>query len=230
MSCLHSTHRPRACSFSVTSLGVLYSVQPDPPGTTSDWAWEGARKVEKRHGLQLPSLAVRPAFLCPTLHLCPTPLVAGVTESPGCGSPRASDLPFRNSHLLGGEIVLGGSDPQYYQENFHYVSVSKTGSWQIRMKGSGILNPPHSLKMLLLPWVGSGRGRVTILPSLLLQPLLKVWPTLALCLLCPGMGNTEIYGSEGRGPTGRKRRVTKPHAEGGGSTSLLPAHALPLLH
>ncbi|XP_024606662.1 renin isoform X4 [Neophocaena asiaeorientalis asiaeorientalis] len=44
----------------------------------------------------------------------------------------------KNSHLLGGEIVLGGSDPQYYQENFHYVSVSKTGSWQIRMKGVSV--------------------------------------------------------------------------------------------
>uniref|UniRef100_A0AC11AYQ9 Renin n=1 Tax=Ovis aries TaxID=9940 RepID=A0AC11AYQ9_SHEEP len=43
-----------------------------------------------------------------------------------------------NSHLLGGEIVLGGSDPQYYQENFHYVSISKPGSWQIRMKGVSV--------------------------------------------------------------------------------------------
>uniref|UniRef100_A0A8C2R998 renin n=1 Tax=Capra hircus TaxID=9925 RepID=A0A8C2R998_CAPHI len=57
------------------------------------------------------------------------------------------DLPFyclflcrdsKNSHLLGGEIVLGGSDPQYYQENFHYVSISKPGSWQIRMKGVSV--------------------------------------------------------------------------------------------
>ncbi|DAA21545.1 renin isoform X1 [Bos indicus x Bos taurus] len=44
----------------------------------------------------------------------------------------------KNSHLLGGEIVLGGSDPQYYQENFHYVSISKPGSWQIRMKGVSV--------------------------------------------------------------------------------------------
>nr|XP_055190182.1 renin isoform X2 [Nyctereutes procyonoides] len=44
----------------------------------------------------------------------------------------------RNSHLLGGEVVLGGSDPQYYQGNFHYVSVSKTGSWQIKMKGVSV--------------------------------------------------------------------------------------------
>uniref|UniRef100_I3MP68 renin n=1 Tax=Ictidomys tridecemlineatus TaxID=43179 RepID=I3MP68_ICTTR len=42
----------------------------------------------------------------------------------------------RDSHLLGGELVLGGSDPQYYQGNFHYVSISKTGSWQITMKVS----------------------------------------------------------------------------------------------
>ncbi|KAF6293637.1 renin [Rhinolophus ferrumequinum] len=44
----------------------------------------------------------------------------------------------KNSHLLGGEIVLGGSDPQYYQGNFHYVSISKTGSWQIKMKGVSV--------------------------------------------------------------------------------------------
>ncbi|XP_072615423.1 renin [Vulpes vulpes] len=44
----------------------------------------------------------------------------------------------RNSHLLGGEVILGGSDPQYYQGNFHYVSVSKTGSWQIKMKGVSV--------------------------------------------------------------------------------------------
>lgn len=36
-------------------------------------------------------------------------------------------------------MVLGGSDPQHYQGNFHYVSVSKIGSWQITMKGSAII-------------------------------------------------------------------------------------------
>ncbi|XP_007523214.1 renin [Erinaceus europaeus] len=44
----------------------------------------------------------------------------------------------RDSHLQGGEIVLGGSDPQYYEGNFHYVSVSDTGSWQINMKGVSV--------------------------------------------------------------------------------------------
>ncbi|XP_012872849.1 PREDICTED: renin [Dipodomys ordii] len=44
----------------------------------------------------------------------------------------------RDSHLPGGELVLGGSDPQHYQGNFHYVSISKPGSWQITMKGVSV--------------------------------------------------------------------------------------------
>ncbi|XP_004862221.1 renin isoform X2 [Heterocephalus glaber] len=44
----------------------------------------------------------------------------------------------RDSHLLGGELLLGGSDPQHYQGNFHYVSISKSGSWQITMKGVSV--------------------------------------------------------------------------------------------
>lgn len=102
-----------------------------------------------RHGLQLPSLTI-PAFLCPNLHRGLTSPIAGAT-----GSPRASDLSFRNSHLLGGEIVLGGSDPQYYQGNFHYVSISKTGSWQIKMKGSDIFNPAAG--------GGAGKGKSSVL-------------------------------------------------------------------
>uniref|UniRef100_A0A2K6GUH1 Renin n=1 Tax=Propithecus coquereli TaxID=379532 RepID=A0A2K6GUH1_PROCO len=44
----------------------------------------------------------------------------------------------RNSHFLGGEIVLGGSDPQYYQGNFHYVSIGNASAWQIKMKGVSV--------------------------------------------------------------------------------------------
>lgn len=88
---------------------------------------------------------------------------------------------------MGGEIVLGGSDPQYYQGNFHYVSISKTGSWQIKMKGSDILNPPHSPQNAAAKGeAGKGRGcHPALFP---VQPLLKAQPTFALCLLCPGMG------------------------------------------
>lgn len=35
----------------------------------------------------------------------------------------------------GGEMVLGGSDPQYYSGNFTYVPVSKQGYWQFKVDG-----------------------------------------------------------------------------------------------
>ncbi|XP_072504216.1 renin [Notamacropus eugenii] len=44
----------------------------------------------------------------------------------------------RNSHLSGGEIVLGGTDPNYYHGTFHYVNTSRSGFWQIQIKGVAV--------------------------------------------------------------------------------------------
>uniref|UniRef100_F7I3G2 Renin n=1 Tax=Callithrix jacchus TaxID=9483 RepID=F7I3G2_CALJA len=43
-----------------------------------------------------------------------------------------------NSQSLGGQIVLGGSDPQHYEGNFHYINLIRTGLWQIPMKGVSV--------------------------------------------------------------------------------------------
>lgn len=88
--------------------------------------------------------------------------------------------------------MLGGGR-QYYQGNFQYMSISKSGSWQIQMEGSGILNHPLS-KNAAAPGTGItvGKGQAAILPCPPMQPLLKVQPTFALGLLCPGMVKTEI--------------------------------------
>lgn len=43
---LLSTHCPCARSFAVTLLGMFYQMQLDYSGTTSGWAWGGARTVD----------------------------------------------------------------------------------------------------------------------------------------------------------------------------------------
>ncbi|KAI5622003.1 cathepsin E precursor, partial [Silurus asotus] len=43
-------------------------------------------------------------------------------------------------HIPGGELVLGGTDPNYYTGSFHYVTTKGEGKWEIIMKG--FLTPP----------------------------------------------------------------------------------------
>lgn len=36
---------------------------------------------------------------------------------------------------VGGELVLGGSDPNHYEGEFHYLPVSRVGYWQVTAEG-----------------------------------------------------------------------------------------------
>ena len=40
---------------------------------------------------------------------------------------------------VGGFLILGGSDPAYYEGEMHYVDLSATTYWQVSMKGYVLL-------------------------------------------------------------------------------------------
>ena len=41
----------------------------------------------------------------------------------------------RGVENVGGELIFGGSDPNYYTGAFNYVPLSKIGFWQFTMDG-----------------------------------------------------------------------------------------------
>ncbi|MBN3303385.1 RENI protein, partial [Amia calva] len=41
-------------------------------------------------------------------------------------------------HKPGGEIVLGGTDPEYYTGSFNYLGTRETGKWEVQMKGVSV--------------------------------------------------------------------------------------------
>ncbi|XP_013871100.1 renin [Austrofundulus limnaeus] len=42
------------------------------------------------------------------------------------------------THSPGGELVLGGTDPNYYTGNFNYLEIREVGKWEITMKGVSV--------------------------------------------------------------------------------------------
>lgn len=61
---------------------------------------------------------------------CPAGVLGGKGNHSRCVG-HARNAPLK----AGGEIILGGSDPAYYTGDFHYLDVSRSGFWQISMKG-----------------------------------------------------------------------------------------------
>ncbi|XP_051854526.1 renin [Antechinus flavipes] len=67
----------------------------------------------------------------------------------------------RNSHVPGGEIILGGSDPKYYRGTFHYINISHPGFWQIQMNGVSVKSNVLSCQDGCIASVDTGASFIT---------------------------------------------------------------------
>ncbi|XP_022083641.1 cathepsin D-like [Acanthaster planci] len=57
-------------------------------------------------------------------------------------------LDRKEGAAVGGELILGSSDPKYYTGDFHYVDVSKQGYWQFAMDGVQVVKDDKPLLSL----------------------------------------------------------------------------------
>ncbi|XP_044532906.1 renin-like [Gracilinanus agilis] len=67
----------------------------------------------------------------------------------------------KNSGKNGGELILGGSDPKYYQGTFHYIKTSSPDLWQIQMQGVTVTSQVLSCKAGCTAIVDTGTSFIT---------------------------------------------------------------------